>query len=297
MIRQQFHWHPQNLAASTITSGQIDLTWTDNSTNETGFKIERKTPTDSYAVLVTVGQNITSFQDTGLTPTTEYTYRVYSFNTGGNSVTYSNEASSTALGSSMMDIDGNIYEVVVIGTQTWMSQNLKTTKYANGDPVPNVTDATQWGDLTTGGWVYYNNDPGFDIPYGRLYNYYAVMDSRKLCPAGWHAPSDSEWNVLENFLGGAAVAGGKMKEAGTTHWIAPNTGADNSSGFGAIPGGDRRGATNALFEVQGALARHWTSTEVDGLNAYGRDIENISTYLSSNQFGKTYGFSVRCIKD
>src|SRR5690606_33259564 len=107
------------------------------------------------------------------------------------------------------------------------------------DVIPQVTDPTIWGNLTTGAWCYYNNDPANEIIYGKLYNWYAVNDPRGLAPVGWHIPSDSEWTILTDYLGGFEVAGGKMKETGTTHWANPNIGADNSSGFTGLPGGYR----------------------------------------------------------
>lgn len=138
------------------------------------------------------------------------------------------------------DYDGNVYQTVLIGDQCWMMENLKVTHYRNGDPIPHVTDGVTWGNLTSGAYCNYNNDEGNVATYGRLYNWYAVDDSRNIAPAGWHVPSDAEWQTLVDYLGGDAVAGGKMKEAGTTHWASPNTGATNESGFTALPGGGPR---------------------------------------------------------
>src|SRR5665647_2153473 len=132
---------------------------------------------------------------------------------------------------------------VTICTQVWMLKNLDVSTYRNGDLIPEVTDQTAWATLTTGAWCYNNNDPAVGVIYGKLYNWYAVNDPRGLAPTGWHVPSDAEWTTLSTCLGGDAVAGGAKKETGTTHWTSPNTGATNSSGFTALPGGlrDRTG--------------------------------------------------------
>jgi len=133
------------------------------------------------------------------------------------------------------DYDGNVYHTVTIGTQIWMVENLKTTHYRNGDPIPNVPDNTQWSNLTTSAYCNYNNDANNAKTYGLLYNWYAAINSLNICPVGWHVPSANEWKKLETYMGGVGVAGGKMKEAGTTHWISPNTKAGNSSGFSGLP--------------------------------------------------------------
>ncbi|MBI5010148.1 MAG: fibrobacter succinogenes major paralogous domain-containing protein, partial [Bacteroidia bacterium] len=135
------------------------------------------------------------------------------------------------------DIDGNVYQTVTIGTQVWMKENLKTTKLNDGIALPNVIDNAAWAALTTTGYCWYNNDATtYKSTYGALYNWYAV-NTGKLCPIGWHVPSDDEWTLLTTFRGGYSVAGGKLKETGTLHWTSPNTGATNETGFTALPGG------------------------------------------------------------
>ena len=153
---------------------------------------------------------------------------------------------SQAPGNGVTDIDGNNYPVVKIGNQIWMKENLRVSRYRNGDPIPIVTDNTAWSGLTTGARSWYNNDStSFEIPYGNLYNWYAASDNRNICPTGWHVPTDPEWTSLEEQLGGSAGAGGKMKQQGDVStsppglWNSPNTGADNLSGFTALPGGFR----------------------------------------------------------
>jgi uncharacterized protein (TIGR02145 family) len=194
-------------------------------------------------------------------------------------------------------VDNNYYNTVLIDTQCWMAENLKTTHYSNGDDIPNVTDNTQWINLSTGAYCDYNNNANNSAVYGRLYNWFTVNDSRKICPSGWHVPEDWDWTTLTNYLGGLNVAGGKMKEAGYAHWQSPNTGADNSSGFTALPGGSRYNHDGSFGGDLGSFGYFWSSTEVSATYARHR-------YLTSYLFGenwydyyKTGGCSVRCLKD
>ena len=199
-------------------------------------------------------------------------------------------------GGGATDLNGNTYKSIIIDTLEWLSENLRTSTYANGEAIPNVSDAT-WGDIGQGAWCFYQNNSQFNDPYGKLYNWYAVADGRKLCPSGWHVPSNYEWTLLQNYLGGGDVAGGKLKEIGTIHWASPNSGASNLSGFTGLPGGDRRGATNSVFEVITTLGRHWSSTPINTNEAYGFDLSGGATNLGKNQFNRSYGFSVRCVRD
>jgi uncharacterized protein (TIGR02145 family) len=197
--------------------------------------------------------------------------------------------------STVTDIDGNIYKTVTIGTQVWMAENLKVTHYLNGDSIPDVKDNAVWPNLLSGAYCDYNNDTTNVATYGRLYNWYAVADSRKIAPAGWHVPTDSEWQTLVDYLGGSTVAGGKMKEAGYAHWFNGNTGATNQSGFNGLPGGYRYGTGASLDMTVSAYL--WTSTE----NAYSYSMARILSAYSASIFDdkrpKLYGFSVRCVKD
>ena len=155
------------------------------------------------------------------------------------------------------DIDGNVYHTVKIGAQTWMVENLRTTRYNDGTAIPLVTGNTAWGSLTTPGYCWYNNDQAtYGSTYGALYNWYAV-NRGKLCPTGWHVATDAEWTQLTDYLGGVWVAGGKMKEAGLSHWESPNEGATNSSGFTALPGGHRISAGS--FYLLALHALFWSS--------------------------------------
>src|SRR5450759_1177427 len=160
---------------------------------------------------------------------------------------------------------------VTICTQVWMLKNLDVSTYRNGDLIPKVTDPTAWSALTTGAWCWYNNDSATNAStYGKLYNWYAVNDPRGLAPTGWHVPSDAEWTTLSTCLGGNAVAGGAMKETGTTHWTSPNTGATNSSGFTGLPGGYRN--NDGSFNNVGNFGYWWSSTELNTTDAWYRNL-------------------------
>jgi len=196
------------------------------------------------------------------------------------------------------DIDGNVYQTVVIGAQEWMAENLRTTKYANGDFIPNVTNANQWSNLTTGAWCHNSNDSLYETIYGKLYNWYTVDDSRNVCPMGWHVPTDGGWTTLTDYLGGG-VAGGKMKDVGTTQagtglWRSPNTGATNSSGFTGLPGGTRStdGSFAAIVERYGYW---WSSTENFTSYAFYRKLGKDYGHVVRSSLHKDDGFSVRCL--
>ena len=181
-------------------------------------------------------------------------------------------------------------QTVTLCSQVWDVKNLDVSTYRNGDPIPQVTDPTAWASLTTGAWCYYANDPANGTTYGKLYNWYAVNDPRGLAPAGWHVPSDAEWSTLETCLGGA-LAAGAMKEAGNVHWTSPNTGATNSSGFTALPGGTRNSNGTFGFAV-GNYGFWWTST-----SPWNRDMAFNNADVTRNTYGSGFGFSVRCLRD
>ena len=193
------------------------------------------------------------------------------------------------------DIDGNVYHTVTIGTQVWMVENLKVTHYRNGYLIPNITDGTQWGSLKTGAYCNYNNDSNNADTYGYLYNWYAVNDSRNICPAGWHVPTDEEWETLETYLGGGTVAGGKMKETGTEHWKSSNTGATNESGFTALPGGYRR--FDGIFHYVGGYGYWWSATEHNATYAWYHYVGFSYSNLNRYYYSKELGFSLRCLRD
>ncbi len=212
----------------------------------------------------------------------------------------------TSCGGGVKDLDGNTYKTVKIGNQEWMAENLKVTYYRNGDAIPNVTDAKEWSNLTTGACCNYDNDANNLTTYGRLYNWYAVNDSRNIAPEGWHVPSDAEWKTLEMHLGmskseaddegwrGTDV-GYKLKESGTTHWSSPNTDATNESGFSALPGGYRY--HEGPYDRMGLYTHFWSSTESSSSRAWSRSLGYIMTAVPRGNYSKQDGFSVRCVRD
>jgi uncharacterized protein (TIGR02145 family) len=195
----------------------------------------------------------------------------------------------------VMDYDGNTYFTVKIGDQCWMAQNLKVTHYRNGEAIPNVTDGATWSGLTSGAYCEYINDINYVDVYGRLYNWYAVVDSRNIAPVGWHIPTDAEWQTLVDYLGGSSVAGGEMKEAWATHWQSPNYSATNESGFSALPGGLRYydGSFNGMFTYAG----FWCYTEDGSNGAWYRDLHYHESQVGRFGYDKRSGFSVRCVRD
>jgi len=231
----------------------------------------------------------------GLTGCTPYYVRAYATNITGTG--YGSILSFTTTDSmgTLTDIDGNTYRTVKIGNQWWMAENLKVTHYRNGNAIANVTDSAAWTGLTTGAYCNHNNDAGQVVVYGRLYNWYAVNDGNILAPAGWHVASDAEWQTLIDYVGGDSIAGGKLKETGTAHWIAPNFGAANEVGFTAMPGGFRWPTGN--FYGLGAHGNFWTSTAGGGNTAWYRFMHCTNAEVAHFSSDMMAGFSVRCVKD
>ena len=184
---------------------------------------------------------------------------------------------------------------ITIGTQKWMIVNLDIETYRNGDIIPQVTDPTVWATLTTGAWCYQNNDAANGVKFGKLYNWYAVNDSRGLVPQGWHIPTDAEWQTLRTFLGGSAVAGGKLKEVGTLNWKSPNANATNETGFSGLPGGNR--GDNGNFGDLGLYGFWWSASQSNFTYVWSYFMNANSGSLERYSYNKKFGFSVRCIKD
>jgi uncharacterized protein (TIGR02145 family) len=234
----------------------------------------------------------------GLMAGTLYHYRVRAENVKG--TTYGNDTTFVSWNGKVSDMDGNVYNTIKIGTQTWMLENLKTTKYKDGTSIPYVTSSTGWLNLETPAYCYYNNNGANKVLYGALYNWYTAATD-KLCPEGWHVPSKADWTVLTYFLGGPSFAGGKLKEAGTVHWDSPNL-ADNSSGFTALPGGSRWSNVNSVnFQSLGGQASFWSSTEEEDYEtiAYVMWLTHPNLRVDSLgvSFPKKCGLSVRCLRD
>ncbi|HRY33563.1 MAG TPA: fibrobacter succinogenes major paralogous domain-containing protein [Bacteroidales bacterium] len=191
------------------------------------------------------------------------------------------------------DLDGNLYHTLRIGTQVWLVENLKTTTYANGDPIPMVSLSGGWAGLVSGAYCNYLNSEYMAADYGRLYNFFAVSDPRGLAPAGFRVATDEDWKALIAFLGGENGAGGKLKESGTVHWITPNTEGSNGSGFTALPGG----TCNLLgvFFGLGEFGYWWTSSESCSFYARSYMMYYNSCCITGSTNDKKFGFSVRCV--
>jgi uncharacterized protein (TIGR02145 family) len=192
------------------------------------------------------------------------------------------------------DQEGKTFKTKKIGNQEWMAENLNVSHYRNGDPISQVQDKNEWSKLTTGAWCYYENNSEYGKIYGKLYNWYAVNDLRGLAPEGWHIPSDAEWTQLIDYLGGEKVAGDKLKA--TTLWEIPNSGATNSSGFSAFPGGSR--SLSGGVDGIGKIGCFWSSSEGDYSNAWDRSMSYYYSDVYRNYpKGKINGFSCRCVRD
>jgi uncharacterized protein (TIGR02145 family) len=238
---------------------------------------------------------------TGLTGETIYHYRICAVNSLG--TTYSDDITFTTNATGVTDIEGNIYNIVVIGSQVWMAENLKTTKYRNNDPITNITNTAAWASLTTEAYCWYDNNITNKTTYGALYNYYSVVDSRNLCPTGWHVPTDSEWKILEMNLGmtnaQADVEGIRGTDQGTRlksikGWNSEGNGS-NTSGFSALPGGYRDG--NGTFSYVGDYGDLWSSTEFNTSYTWYRYLYYNDGFVYRYYNSKRNGFSVRCLRD
>lgn len=266
-------------------------------------------PTLSDQVITnTNGESNFSATLSDLSVQTTYFVRAFATNrigTGyGNSISFTTNSfapseilfNPTLTYGAMSDIDGNVYRTIKIGTQTWMAENLKVTTFNDGTSIPTVQDAISWSELTTGALCDYNNAPANASLYGKLYNGYAIKTG-KLCPSGWHIPSDADWTLLIDFLNDDDSTGGLLKETGTEHWSAPNLNATNESGFTALPAGYRY--ENGTFNYLGINGIWWHSTDYGTNDAWQRYLNYNSGEVLSFYFidYKKYGFSVRCVKD
>ena len=253
---------------------------------------------------VTEGSGTGSFISyiSGLNPGTTYYIKAYAANSAD--IAYGNQESFTTpdlIDGLVSDIDGNNYKTIQIGTQTWMAENLKTTSYNDGSSIPNVTGDVEWMDLTTGAYCWYGNlETTYKNTYGALYNWYTV-NTGKLCPTGWHVPSKEEWMILATYLGGPDIAGGKLKESGTTHWQSPNTGATNTVRFNALPGGVRDVSSDfgGFFIKSGSNGFWWSSDPGIEPTDHSLLLDSSSGNFSFVPWWIYYnsGLSVRCLKD
>lgn len=390
---------PTNLAGINSINSQVTLNWTDNSTNETWFKIERKTGAEVFSVVGTTNTDVTNFIDTNIINGLSYSYRVYAYNSAGNSPTYSNEYETTSYGlpilttntittltnfssiitggnitdnsglnvsvrgvvwstnpspttslstkktngdgngsfsstitslspattyyirayatnsrgtaygnelvyktqsifsngNGVTDICGNTYPTIIINGKEWTKKNLDVCKYRNGDIIPQVQDLSQWGKLTTGAWCYYENKNENGTSYGKLYNGYALTDSRGIAPTGWHIPKNTEWDSLILYLGGKNVASGKLREIGTSHWLQNPTNTTNESGFTALPSGNIiLEGTSYQYYYLGSNFTFWVKNTPNN-NYYSNSISLFSVEFHDDNPRR--GHAIRCVKD
>jgi uncharacterized protein (TIGR02145 family) len=200
------------------------------------------------------------------------------------------------------DIDGNVYNTIMIGTQLWMKENLKTAHYRNGDPILTGLSDADWTQTTYGAYAIFfyptilNDTTANNATYGKLYNWFAVTDPRNIAPVGWHVPSDVEWTTLTNYLGGDVASFDKMQEEGMTHWTCNYSGASNSSGFTALPGGVRS-SYDGSFAIINVTGEWWSTTENNAGTAWLRDMTCNNYKVFRDNGAKQAGMSVRCVKD
>lgn len=251
------------------------------------------------------GANSYTISIWGLIPNTTYYVRAYATNSAGTA--YGNQlifTTTSANGNGIISnpgsgvtYNGYTYSSIVLGNgQEWMAENLRTNKYRNGATIANVTNSSQWPNLHTGAWAYYDNDNQNDTTYGKLYNWYAVTDQRNVCPSGWHLPTDAEWTELTDYLGGESVAGGKLKSTDINFWDGANNEATNESGFTGLPGG---ATVSGGFFSKGSQGYWWSSTGQPGQGGqcWYRTLDN-NNGIAGRGYGEAMmGMSVRCLKD
>jgi uncharacterized protein (TIGR02145 family) len=195
---------------------------------------------------------------------------------------------------SVTDIEGNTYRTIRVGDQEWMAENLRVTRFSDNNSIEQIADGMIWSGLSTPAWCWYDNDQNYELPYGKLYNWYAVATG-KLCPTGWHVPTSADWTTLIDYLGGEDIAGGKIKETGLSHWQSPNTGATNESSLTGLPGGTRD--ENGTYVNIGSYGIWWSSTASSISFANCRILYSFGEKILSSGNSKVFGNSVRCLKD
>ncbi len=283
---------------STNISINIVLKWSCSDPDGDALTCDIYFDETDASTLISENQTDTLYTPTTLGYNTIYYWKVVAKDGGGEETTGTTWSFTTMDDpgpGTVTDTDGNVYNTVIIGAQIWLDENLKTTKYNDGTAIPLVTANTAWTNLATPGYCWFNNDSAtYAQTYGALYNWYTI-NTGKLCPTGWHVFTNADWSTLLTYLEGASVAGGKLKETGTTHWITPNTGATNETGFTALPGGARY--DNATFDGIGYYGSWWSATGINTNYAWSYDIGWLGTLVNSGNILKQTGLSVRCIKD
>jgi uncharacterized protein (TIGR02145 family) len=309
---------PSNITSASAVSGG-------NITNDGGSAITQRGVVWSTIPSPTMANNSTSDGSgagsftsnlTGLTPNTTYYVYAYAVNSAGTAygdlVFFTPTQSAGTIVSNPgegVTFNGHQYPSIVLGNgQEWMAENLSTASYSNGDPIPNVTDGYEWTNLNIGAWAYYNNDSLFDNPYGKLYNWYAAIDSRNVCPSGWHVPTNSDWSDFINYLDPLAdggdngnnpnIAGGKMKSVGTQYWQTPNQDATNEVGFFGLPGGlIISGQPFSSFASLGRWGSWWSSSSSSSTGAWTRNLYYGDGIVGYSSYNKKAGHSIRCLRD
>ena len=252
------------------------------------------TISDSKTSEATGTSTFTSYVN-GLKANSTYYLRASATNSAGTA--YGNEVffKTTDLTiTEITDIEGNVYRTTKVENQLWMAGSLKTSKFNDGTTIPLVKDNNSWAKMTTPAYCWYDNEDDNKNTYGALYNWYTA-NCTNICPLGWHVPSDQEWTALATSLGGEDVAGGKMKETGFLHWLSPNTGATNSSGFTGLGGGNRN--INGVYFNKAITGDYWSTTEYSSSEAWDRFLYARDQLLSRQHYAKTIGFFIRCVKN
>jgi uncharacterized protein (TIGR02145 family) len=205
------------------------------------------------------------------------------------------EFNSAIFANMMMDIDGNLYRIITIGAQTWMTENLRVSRYRNGDPILPLENESAWHELTEGAWCVFENDSARGEVYGKLYNWYALADKRKIAPAGWRIPTQEDWDTLIDALGGPSEAGAKLKQGGLHFWQSQNIGSTNENGFCLLPAGSR--SATAGFVALGQTAFLWSATDHDNAMAWSYSVQANRDDIVKQLSPKYAIFSIRCVRD
>lgn len=302
-------WPTEITSSSAKLNGNISNNGGSNVT-ERGFYFGTSTAPESDGSRLPAGSGtgFFSLNLTGLSVNITYYFRAYATNASGTSMgsviyfstnmtaAVSKVFNSSLTYGSLTDIDGNVYKTIITGNQEWMAEDLKVTRLNDGTVIPNIAENNTWGSLTTPAYCWYDNNPAYRQNFGAIYNWFTV-GTGKLCPEGWHVPSDDEWTQLTGYLGGTDIAGGKLKEAGLYHWNSPNQGATNFTGFTSVPTGGRTYPEGQFYGI-GVFNSWWSSTEYNYLKPYYRSVWYANETVFRG-FGtlKGVGLAIRCLKD
>jgi len=290
-------YSPQFISSSSATVGCVVLSDGGSSITSCGIYLSTSQNPETTGSKLEIGNDTGTFlgKVTELNTNTQYYIKAYAINKNGKA--YGEQINFTTP-STITDFDNNVYETVKIGNQTWMAENLRTTHYLNGNAINTTNPATLDIINQTSPkyqWTYDGNDT-YISTYGKLYTWYVITDSRKVCPIGWHIPSDNEWSTLETTLGGNQIAANKLKEEGNTHWESPyNQDATDESCFSGLPAG-YRDWNGTFFQIK-SDGYWWSSTESETVRSYARTVNAGSPVIGRFGAIKSWGISVRCVKD